>query len=235
MGSCCFPRNSVIYRIDTISNHPPTNIYLLDIQEKAAFHFIDFPGIPDKYKGIGIKKIQAYKCSLHIDELSILRQNFWESKTALNERWKILRQACYYDNDKCMDYLSKNGFWTVNGCLKECSDSSKYIYRIPNYCIEDPYFEKELLPVDLDGTLHRNIITICLLHNDQRCLLSVSESTTGKEIKKKYCEKMAMEIDSYHIRLFFGGNEIKDDQYLYQHKVMNNYTIQLIYNKNNSE
>lgn len=235
MGSCCFPRNSVIYRIDTITNNRPSNTYSTEIKEKEKDSFIDFPEIPDKYTGIGIKRIKAYKCDLHIDELNNLRYQFWELKIMINERWKILRQACYYDNDKCGDYLAKNGFWTINGCINECSDYTKYIYRIPNYCIDDPYFEKELLPIDTDDILHQKIISICLTENDEKCYIEVNESTTGKEVKERYCKEKEMKIQEFNIRLFFGGNEIKDEHYLYQHKVMNNYTIQIHCNKVNME
>lgn len=230
MGSCCNPKNNVIYRADTIPNQRPSSVLITYIKDEE--HFMDMPEIPDKYKGIGIKKMNGYKCNLNIDDLNALREHFWNTKTALNERWMILRQACLYDNSKCADFLSKNGFWTVNGCLNECSDYLKNIYRIPNYCINDPYFEKELVPID--NNTHNKIIQIFLCENDKKYPFDLCETTSGEEIKRKWCEKIRINYKDYYLRLFFGGNEIKNDQLLYQHKVLNHYIIQVYSIKINS-
>lgn len=37
-----------------------------------------------------------------------------------------------------------------------------------------------------------------------------------------------MDQNKYKLRLFFSGMEIKDDEYIYQHKLDNNYKIQIM-------
>ena len=128
---------------------------------------------------------------------------------------------------KCEDYLIKNGFTTINGCVNQCTDYTKYIYQIPNYCINDPYFEKELVKVEPDRK--KNRINIFLKLGDEKEKFTFDDDITGKEIKDEYAKRKKLDLDIHHqkIRLFFGGNEIHNNEYLYQHKVKENYSIQV--------
>lgn len=229
MGTCCFPRNSYIYRVDTITNNIQGSTGIIaelkeNVQEES---FNDMPEISNIFIGIGIKKMKAYKCDLNIDELNKLRDHFWKVKIHSNERYKFLRQAILYDSSKCEEYISKNGFFTLNGCINQCSDDTKYIYCIPNYCINDPYFERVILPVD-NTKLHDNKLSIYLSENDFRTQINVQEGISGGEIKQLYAKIKGYNLDNCKIRLFFGGNEIKDNEFVYQHKIFNNYIIQVI-------
>ena len=163
MGACCFPRNSIIYRVDTITNFGNAHANILTTNEKSEELFHNMPEVnEEKYVNYGIKRMKAYKCPLNIDELNNLRDKFWQMKIGLNERYKFLRQAVLYDSNKCEDYLIKNGFTTINGCVNQCTDYTKYIYQIPNYCINDPYFEKELVKVEPDRKKNR-INKFCII------------------------------------------------------------------------
>ena len=228
MGACCFPRNSIIYRVDTVTNFGNTHTNLFTANEKLEEIFNNMPEVnEEKYVNYGIKRMKAYKCTLNIDELNNLRDKFWQIKIGLNERYKFLRQAVLYDNNKCEDYLIKNGFSTINGCVNQCTDYTKYIYQIPNYCINDPYFEKELVKVDLQRK--KNQINIFLKLGDEKEKFTFDDDISGKEIKEEYAKRKKLDLDIYHqkIRLFFGGNEIHDNEFLYQHKVKENYSIQV--------
>ena len=55
-----------------------------------------------------------------------------------------------------------------------------------------------------------------------------SNHDTGKKIKKVFIEKTKMNENEYKIRLFFSGMEIKDNDYIYQHKLDDNYKIQVM-------
>ena len=225
MGACCFPRNSIIYRVDTITNSK--NYYITNEQLNEE-EFTDMPEVNgNKYVNYGIKRMKAYICNLNIDELNNLRDKFWQIKIGLNERYKFLRQAVLYDNNKCEDYLIKNGFLTINGCINQCTDYTKYVYNIPNYCINDPYFEKELVKVDLQRK--KNQINIFLKLGDEKEKFTFDDDISGKEIKEEYAKRKKLNLDIYSkkIRLFFGGNEIHDNEFLYQHKVKENYSIQV--------
>ena len=226
MGTCCFPRNSIIYRVETISNHPGT--VLTQVKEKVEEEiFLDMPEIPEKFNGLGIKRMKAYKCDLNIDELNGLREHFWKVKIMMNERYKLLRQAILYDSLKCEDYIIKNGFQTIDGCINRCTDFTKTIFKIPNYCINDPYFEKVILPID-NTTPHNKKITVYISENDTKTKLEIPEGISGRELKEMYVKEKNLPSENSKYRMFFGGNEIKDNEYIYQHKIDNDYIIQII-------
>ena len=191
MGACCFPRNSIIYRIDTFSNipHHQTNLTtnLITTNENIEEKFNDMPEVSGNiFVNYGIKRMKGYKCSLNIDELNVLRERFWQVKINLNERFKFLRQAVLYDSKKCEDYIIKNGFYTIDGCINHCSDNTKYNYIIPNYCINDPYFEKQL--DDIVPNREKKKIIIYLRKNDDKEKLEIFDDISGKDLKEKYID-----------------------------------------------
>ena len=87
----------------------------------------------------------AYKCDLKIDELNKKREEFWSSKAKWKSKWKIVHQACIYDHINAEEFLFKNNMKTVEGCINMCADNQGNIFRVPNYCINDPHFQLELL------------------------------------------------------------------------------------------
>lgn len=196
-------------------------------EETLAPKFNDMPEWEgDKFKGYGIKQMKGYKCSLKINELNQLRDEFWASRKTHKAQWTIVHQACIYDHIKAEEYLYKNNMKTLNGCINQCVDSMNNIYRVPNFCINDPYFELEVLP---DDQSHRNPIEIILfdLCIGKQIKLNVNESTKGIELKQKYAEKHNIDLSKNIIRLLFGGGIIKDEESLYQHKVKNGFSIQI--------
>ncbi len=46
-----------------------------------------------------------------------------------------------------------------------------------------------------------------------------------------YCEQENIDKNKYNIKLIFGGGIIRDNETLYQHKVKNDYTIQICINE----
>ena len=141
-------------------------------------------------------------------------------------QWKIIHQACVYDHIKGEEYLYKNNIKTVNGCINECIDSYGNIYKVPNFCINDPYFELELLPKD---DSHNEIIEIKLFDiiNQKNIQIKVSENEKGIDLIKKYASKYNIDLNEFVIRLLFGGGIIKENDTLYQHKVKNGFSIQI--------
>ena len=183
-------------------------------------------------KGFGIKQMPGYKCDLRIDELIQLRDEFWASRETFKMQWKIIHQACVYDHIKAEEYLYKNNIKTLNGCINQCVDSYGNIFKVPNFCINDPYFELELLPKD--NQHHEEIeITLFDIVNQKNIKLKVNESEKGSDIIKKYAEKNNIDLNDNVIRLLFGGGIIKDDDTLYQHKVKNGFSIQICVSKKN--
>ena len=58
--------------------------------------------------------------------------------------------------------------------------------------------------------------------------VEVNNFMSGEELKKLYCEKNNISFDEYNIRMFFAGNEILNNHYLYQYKIRNGYKIQVM-------
>jgi len=112
-------------------------------------------------------------------------------------------------------------------------DSNNVVYTTPNFCINDPYFEKEILPDQEDDKLNNEMIEIYLydLYQNKKYSINLSPNTLGSEIKKKFCDLTDINISNVKIRLLFGGAEIRDEHHLRQHKISGGFTIQIMINK----
>ena len=182
---------------------------------------------PKIMKGYGIKQMPGYKCDLKIDQLNKKRDEFWASKNKLNvHRWKIIHQACIYDHINAEEFLFKNNIRTLNGCINMCLDEDGKIYRVPNYCINDPTFQLELLNNENSKMEQINII-LNDVSAQKKKNYNVYDNTTGKELIDMYCEEENIDRDKFKFRLIFGGGIIKDNETLFQHKLKNDYVIQI--------
>ena len=183
-------------------------------------------------KGFGIKQMPAYKCDLKIDELIELRDDFWASRQTHKTQWKIIHQACVFDHIKAEEYLYKNNMKTLDGCINQCVDTYGNIYKVPNFCINDPYFELEILPEDNNHSQTINIILFDIT-NQKQIKLKVSEAEKGESIIQKYAKAHNIDLNENKIRLLFGGGIIKENESLYQHKVKDGFSIQIVVSKIN--
>ena len=232
MGSC---QQSEVIEVKS-QREPNFNDYSDDIQENPLFEQqkTEFPDMPewdgDRYTGIGLKKMKGYKCDLPIDELNKKRDEFWEAKG--NEQnpnyktWEIINQACVYDELRANMLLEENGLTTKNGCLNHIIDQEGNHYHVPNYCINDPYFERQY---KTKKNVEEKKIKVKMFEaganiNEEK---SVMNTMTGKELKDLFKKEHKIG-DNFNLRLFFGGMEIKDEHYLYQHPLKNGYKIQVM-------
>ena len=121
---------------------------------------------------------------------------------------------------------------TLDGCINQCVDSFGNIYKVPNFCINDPYFQLELLPQD---DLHHEEIVITLfdIPNQKNIKIKVNENEKGRDLIQRYADKYNIDLENNVIRLLFGGGIIKEDDTLYQHKVKNGFSIQICVTKKN--
>jgi hypothetical protein len=191
--------------------------------------------------------MQGYKCELKIDVLIKLREEFWGIyfdfiifyNLALKIKqkpliWKALRLASLTDHIKSENILKQHNLQTLNGCINKCKDNESNIYNIPNFCINDPFFEKEILPeheLDFKNPDLKIKINLYDLYANKTTHTTMPSNITGLGIKQLYADLESINIDEYKIRLLFGGGEIKDEEFLYQHKIHDDYTIQVIKNK----
>ena len=215
------------------NNGPIINKNMYNDEQNFNPRFDDMPEYGNGItKGLGIKQMFAYKCDLKIDELNKLRDEFWSSKQINKQQWKIIHQACIYDHIKAEEYLHKNNMKCKSGCINEVVDANGYIYRIPNFCINDPYFELEILPQD---NSHNETINIILfdITNQKQIKLKVNEAEKGESIIQKYAKAHNINLKENKIRLLFGGGIIKENESLYQHKVKDGFSIQIVVSKIN--
>ena len=184
----------------------------------------EWPG--DRYKGIGIKRMKGYKCTLPINELNEMRENFWTTKIEENSKWRIIQQICVFDEERANLTLGHYNFQVAENCVNHIIDNHGKHYFVPNYCINDPYFEKELIQTNEPEK------KIKIFLYDVSCDNTIEEEfsnhDTGKTIKKKFFEKIKLDENKYNIRLFFSGTEIKNSDFLYQHGLDNDYKIQVM-------
>ena len=221
------PQNTNLKEKNNTKTQENNNITNLETSFEKSLK--DFPDMPEWENGIkkgyGIKQMNAYKCNLIIDELNKKRDDFWNSKNKQKNKWKILHQACIYDHINAEEFLYKNGFNTVDGCINMCIDKEGNIFRIPNYCINDPYYELELLPAK-EGEVKN--IDIKLVDSTQKKLkLNVSDNITGQELIDMYVKYKNIDLNNNNVKLFFGGGIIKNGETLFQHNVKNGYSLQV--------
>ena len=233
MGGCqagCFIKiknykGEIIFQEKTPRNQETQ----IDFQKKEFPDMEEWEG--ERYKGIGIKKMKGYKCDLPIDKLNQKREEFWGTRNAYNnsnyKMWRIINQACIYDEARSRMLLDDYELKTCDGCINHIIDKKGNHYIIPNYCINDPYFEREF---KIDKNFENKNIKIKLFEPscDKNTTLNVANGISGGELKKIYCEKIGISPDEYNLRLFFGGQEIGDNNFLYQYNLQKGFKIQVM-------
>ena len=173
----------------------------------------------DKYSGVGAKRMKGYKCDLPIDQLNDKKRQFWDKKISENKDWEIVQKICIADDERIKLYLEENKFTLVNNCINHMIGPDGAHFHVPNYCINDPYFEKELVKNDEE---EKKIILNLFVSNDKINLKEeFSNHDNGEKIKKVFSEKTNMNEDEYKLRIIFSGTEIKDNDLIYQHKLKN--------------
>ena len=188
----------------------------------------------DIYVGNGIKRMKAYKCDLTIDELNKRKEKFWNTVTDCNnnknwKNWNIIRRAITYDEVRGSILLNEYDIKCKNGCIDHLIDKEGNEYKVPNYCINEPYFERELGKEDIKDDINNIIFYGNYKGNIFNFDFKVSNKLTGKELKNIIKNKRELDINT-NIRLFENGLEIKDEDYLYQHKLNNNSNVHLVIN-----
>ena len=184
----------------------------------------EWPG--DRYKGVGIKRMKGYKCDLPIDKLNELRDKFWTTKIAENENYRIIHQICIFDEERANLALGRYNFEVAEDCVNHIIGTNGEHYFVPNYCINDPYFEKKLIKEDVPEKQIKLFLYDVSKENNIEG--SFSNHDTGENVKKRFLEETKINNNEYNIRLFFSGSEIKDKDLLYQHGLQDNFKIQVM-------
>ena len=184
----------------------------------------EWPG--ERYKGIGIKRMKGYKCDLPIDKLNEMREKFWSTKIEENENWRIIQQICVFDEERANMTLGRFNFEVAENCVNHIIGSHGEHYFVPNYCINDPYFEKELKREDVPEKKIK--LFLYDVSSDTTVEETFSNHDTGEKIKNKFIQEAKIKENEYKIRLFFSGSEIKNSDCIYQHGIEDNFKIQVM-------
>ena len=184
----------------------------------------EWPG--ERYKGIGIKRMKGYKCDLPIDKLNEMREKFWTTKIEENENWRIIQQVCVFDEERANMTLGRFNFEVAENCVNHIIGSHGEHYFVPNYCINDPYFEKELKNEDVPEKKVK--LFLYDVSSDTAVEETFSNHDTGEKIKNKFIQEAKIRENEYKIRLFFSGSEIKNSDCIYQHGLEDNFKIQVM-------
>jgi hypothetical protein len=215
-----------------------TNIINTNYTDNSELESVIFQDMPEwegeRFKGEGIKKMKGYKCDIPINELNKIREEFWICKQKSGIIWKTIRQACIMDDIRAESIIKSIGLKPLAGCINELRDKNGKIFRIPNFCINDPYFEK-IIPIDdekIQKIPEQIFVNLYNLYLNKYFKVEIYDTFTGKDIKQLYCKLENLDFEEYKIRLFFGGAEVADSHELYKHNVKNDYTIQILVIKN---
>ena len=185
----------------------------------------------DIYSGFGIRKMRAYKCNLNLEELNEKREQFWKDKTNPKNKnwttWITIHQAIKYDEERASLLLELYHISLINGCINHLKDEYGYKYKIPNYCINDPYFKRDISTDKTESQIIK--IRFYSYEGKHPIILKVNTQWKAKKLKEEFIKKQKID-GKKKIRLFVYGIEIKDDDFLYQHKLNQEKPIYVIIN-----
>ena len=221
-SGCCGEESSKEITIEN-ERKPVENITLNDPGPDPNFPDMEeWEG--ERYIGVGYKRMKGYKCNLPIDELNNKRRQFWDTKINEKKEWEIIAKICISDEERIKIALNENNFKLKNNCINHIIGPDGMHYHVPNYCINDPYFEKELLKDDIEEK-KINLILVEKSGGDDDLNEEFSNHDNGEKIKNVFVEKAEVNINEYKLKLFFSGTEIKDKDLIYQHKLKDNDKI----------
>ena len=125
----------------------------------------------------------------------------------------------------------------VEGDLRKVifNGKNEYVFKIPNYCICDPIFERDYdeIKMNEENIIEKNIIIIICFRNHnnrikEKKIENITNKTKVEEVKKIFADKVGINIDENKIRFFYKGFELLDENLLWYDKVENMAKIQCL-------
>lgn len=232
-----------------VSAITPTSEYHAAINaELAPFLSLESPyNINHKYNhffilskseevGTGIRKTNAYKSKLPLEEVQAKRVEFWETRVEGKERsWKALRAACEGNDVDAIKFLAAAHVKLVNNTLQLSFDSEGNKYDVPAFCINDPSKydlpkKKEVKKEELTGQLFNVKFRNAGVPQDVK--MEIADNMTVLEIKEEYIKKLNEEgLQPSHLRFFFGGKEFNESSLIAEYNVRDDLVIQVFRRK----
>ena len=125
----------------------------------------------------------------------------------------------------------------VEGDLRKVifNGKNEYVFKIPNYCICDPIFERDYdeIKMNEENIIEKNIIIIICFRNHnnhikEKKIENITNKTKVEEVKKIFADKVGINVDENKIRFFYKGFELLDENLLWYDKVENMAKIQCL-------
>jgi hypothetical protein len=132
------------------------------------------------------------------------------------------------DEVRARNLLQAYNLVTIEGCINNLQDSQGKTFHIPNFCINDPYFEKELKNEEEKHISRKISIKLYEVYSNQTYSVEIDDNVTGFELKKQFCKLANVNKPIDNIRAFFGGAEILNGNSIYRYNIKSNYTIILM-------
>lgn len=183
-----------------------------------------------------------------------MREKFWKSRRQNKSIWNVLREVCEAEDNETAELILRAGMMNcVDGNIKQTFFVSNpgHVFRIPNFCIADPVYEKnyEESIKKCQNTSEIKIIIILSFLVDKNKTKNIKIETTNKktvkEIKNIFCEKVGLNVnknidkendnekgdndeenkdknkDEISLRMFYEGQELLDDNLLCYNNIKN--------------
>lgn len=148
--------------------------------------------------------------------------------------WKIIRECCETDSDTAVLLLEAAEMGCENNLRKVfLLNVPEYIFRVPNYCICDPLYERdyETLKNNLKNIQEKKIHIICFyLDKNINVELDVTNKMKVKDIKTLFANNINVDTQKFKIRFLFKGQELIDDNLLCYNNIDNMSKIQVMIN-----
>ena len=125
----------------------------------------------------------------------------------------------------------------LNGDLRNVvfNNNNDYIFKIPNFCICDPSFERdyERIKASNKNIEEKNINIIITYIDDNKeikeiKIWKITNKTSVDDVKKKFVEQAGIDIEKNKIRLFYKGFELLEGNLLLYDNIENNSKIQSV-------
>jgi len=104
---------------------------------------------------------------------------------------------------------------------------SGIIYNIPNFCITDPVYKKNLNIEILNKEEKKINLELIYVFKNISHHINVSNKISGIELKNYFCKIEKINFDEHKIRLLAKGQEIKNENQLIQFNIDNEDKIQI--------
>ena len=127
--------------------------------------------------------------------------------------WKIIKECCETDSETAVILLEAAGMACENNLRKVfILRAPDYIFRVPNYCICDPLFERDydsLKNTFKNVNENKIVIVLSYLEKNQNIKLNVTNKMKVKDIKKNSLKILVLILKNVKLDFF-----LKDKNYL---------------------